>query len=161
VGGIFYVHDDAGAAGAAPEGEMSIVSANSTTLITLDPRLPLTTALAVNDDVSIISTYQCEAAADGDLNNIVMGVVIGANGITSGNYGWVQMEGVTKAKATTNAITTQNPVVTGTSCIDAFGTDGQELWVGTSLATYSSDNAATTLPVRLSLFSLSAIGTAP
>lgn len=161
VGAVFYVHDDAGAAGAAPEGEISVVVSNTAGQLNLDPLLPLTAALAVNDDVTTISTYQCEGSADGDLSVTCLGIVAASGGITSGNYGWVIMEGVTKAKATTNAITTFNPIVCGSSCVDAFGTDGQELWIGTSLGTYAADNAALTLPVRMNCFTASGIGTSP
>lgn len=161
VGALFYVHDNDDSAGAAPEGEISVVAANTAALLTLDASLPLSVAVAANDDVTTVANYQAEASADGDLSVTCLGVVAGKDGITSGNYGWAIMEGVTKAKATTNAITTFNPVVCGTGCIDAFGSDGQELWVGTSLGTYASDNAALTLPVRMNCFTASGIGTAP
>lgn len=160
-GAIVYVHDDTGGAGAAPEGEVSVAASNTTTVVTLESDLPLSAALASGDDVTLISTYAVEDSADGDLSITVQGIVLGANGVSASQYGWLLMEGFRKAKATTNAITTFNPVVAGANLIDAFGSDGQELWVGTSLGTYATDNVATTLPVRLNLFTAAGIGTSP
>ena len=160
-GALFYVHDNADSAGAAPEGEMSVVTTNTASLITLEPDLPMSVAMAVNDDVTIISNWQVQDSADGDLSITVMGVVIGNQGITSGRYGWVQMEGFAKALTSAASITTFNPVVSGANLVAEFGTDGQELWIGTSLGTFTSDNVALTLPVRLNCFSPSGIGTAP
>lgn len=160
-GAIIYVHDDAGGAGAAPEGEVSICTTNTTTVITLDPDMPFSVALANGDDVTSISTWAVEDSADGDLSVTVQGVVLGSAGVTASQYGWLMMEGMTRAKAGTNAITAFNPVVAGANIVDAFGTDGQELWVGTALATYTGDNVAATLPVRLNCFTASGIGTAP
>jgi hypothetical protein len=159
-GAIFYVSDDAGAAGAAPEGEVSIVSATAAGQLTLEPDLPLTAAIAVNDAVRTISNWQGEASADGDLNQTVLGVVIGKNGITSGNYGWVQREGFTKAK-TLASVTVDTPVVADAGVVGPFGSDGQELHVGTALGVVASDSVALTVPVRLNLFTAASVATAP
>lgn len=160
-GAIIYVHDDTGAAGAAPEGEMSVAASNTTTVITLEDDLPFTVALASGDDVTSISTYAVEDSADGDLAVTCQGIVMGAQGVTASQYGWYLMEGIVKALSTAESITTFNPVVAAANTVDEFGTDGQELWVGTALATYTSDNVATTLPVRMNLFAPAGVGLSP
>jgi len=146
---------------AAPEGEMSGAASNTTTVITLEDDLPFTVALASGDDVTAISTWGVEDSADGDLAVTCQGIVMGAQGVAADNYGWYLMEGVVKALSTAETITTFNPVVAAANTVDEFASDGQELWVGTALATYTSDNVATTLPVRMNLFSPAGVGLAP
>lgn len=161
-GKLAYVLDDTGAAGAAPEGETTIVASNSATIITFERDMPLSVALASGDDLTLISNWQAEDAADGDIAVDVLGVVVGRDGFANGNYGWVQKEGFCPGVDTTGAaITAGNPVVADVAQIGAFGTDGQELWVGVALATGSSDQAAAILPVNLRLFTAAGTGTAP
>lgn len=159
-GAIFYVSDDAGAAGAAPEGEVSIVASNTAGQLTLEPTLPLTAAIASNDAVRTISNWQGEASADGDLNQTVLGVVLGSGGITSGYYGWIQREGFCKAKCELS-ITVDTPVVAHTGTVGPFGSDGQELHIGTALGVVAADQVALTVPVRLNLFTAASVATAP
>lgn len=159
-GAIFYVSDDAGAAGAAPEGEISIVAKTATGQLTLEPDLPLSAAIASNDAVRTISNWQGEASADGDLNITVLGVVAGRDGITSGNYGWVVREGFAKAKVELS-ITVDTPGVAHTGTIGPFGSDGQELHICTVLGVVAADQVALTAPVRLNLISAASVATAP
>ena len=161
IGKICFVLDDAGAAGAAPEGEMSIVADNSTTTITLDRDYALSAALAVNDDLELISTYQTVDAADGDEAWTVSGVVSAQDGILDNAYGWVVMEGATPALMTTNAITEGDPVVAGAAVVDAFGTDGQELFVGIAMASGSTDETLKHIPVYMKIFSCSNTAVTP
>src|SRR3990172_58653 len=55
IGALAIVYDDAGAAGGAPEGEASVVASNTATVWTFETDLPLSTAVAANDDVYFIS----------------------------------------------------------------------------------------------------------
>lgn len=158
-GAVFYVSDDAGAAGAAPEGEVSIVAANTSGQLTLDSDLPLSTAIAVNDAVRTISNWQAEASADGDLTGTVIGVLPGKNGCTSGNYAWVVSEGLVKAK-TLVSVTVDTPAVADAGVIGPFGSDAPTLWIGSVKGVVASDNAALTVPVRLTCFSQVLIGAA-
>ena len=151
-GMICYVLDDAGAAGAAPEGEASIVADNTTTAITLEADYPYSAALAANDDLELVSTYQVEDSADGDEAWTVAGVALGRYGIANLNYGWYQVEGVVNADATAATITQGDPVVAGAVAVAAFGSDGHELWIGTALAGMTSDSVAATALVNLKLF---------
>ncbi|HSE57600.1 MAG TPA: hypothetical protein VLA99_02770 [Nitrospiraceae bacterium] len=160
-GMICFVLDNADSAGAAPEGEMGIVADNTATAITLDPAYPLSTALAVNDDLELIATYQVEDAADGDEAWTVAGIVLGKDGISASQYGWVQQFGVTPALHTTNAIAEGDPVVAGAAVVDAFGTDGQELWVGTALSSCSTDEVLKHLPIKITVWASAGPGGSP
>ena len=155
-GAICFVTDDAGAAGAVPEGEAGIVTFNSATVFTLEPTYPLTAALAVNDTVDIVSNYQTEDTFDGDEAWTVRGICLPTDGITAGNYGWVQVEGVCMARHIASAITEGDPVVTDYRAIGPFGSDGQELHLGIAVATgASTDEAQPFVPVNLKLFTCS------
>lgn len=160
-GMICFVLDSAQGTGVAPEGECSIVANNTATRINMEPAYPFSVALAANDDLELIGTYQAEAAADGDEAWTIQGVVVGKDGISAGNYGWVQMEGVCVANHTTNAITEGDPVVAGAAVVDAFGTDGQELWVGIALVTTSTDEVVPSTPVRMKLLTCAGPGGSP
>jgi hypothetical protein len=45
--------------------------------------------------------------------------------------------------------------------VGPFGSDGQELHVGTALGVVASDSVALTVPVRLNLFTAASVATAP
>ena len=117
-GSVFYVTDDAGAAGAAPEGETSIVVKNTATLITLDPGMPLSTILATSDTASMLGTYNIEACASGDLTWVMFGIVMAKDGLSAANAGWCQSWGLCpNAIADTAAVTIAEPLVAGTGTI--------------------------------------------
>lgn len=160
-GMICYVLDDAGGAGAAPEGEASIVANNTTTAITLEADYPYSAALAANDDLMLVSTYQVEDSVDGDEAFTVAGVAVGNAGITNLSYGWYQVEGVVNADASAATIATGDPVVAGANVVAAFGTDGHELWVGTALAGMTSDSVAAAALINLKLFAPENSGGSP
>lgn len=160
-GMIGWVLDNADSAGAAPEGEWSVVSDNTTTTLYFDPQKPFSAALAVNDDLELLSVYHVEDAADGDEAWTVMGVACGKNGISVNNYGWVVAHGMTMATHTTNAITEGDPVVAGAAVVDAFGTDGQELWVGVALNACSTDESLKHLPVSMRVWHSAGPGGSP
>lgn len=159
-GMISYVLDDAGAAGAAPEGESSIVVKNTATLVTLDSHYPYSAALAVNDDIELIATWQAEDSADGDEAYTCMGIVVAKDGISANNYGWVQVEGVTPALSIASTAE-GDPIVADAAAIGPFGTDGQELWIGTALNTLSTDEVLKQVPVHIQLFSPVGTGGSP
>ena len=87
--------------------------------------------------------------------------MVGKNGIDAGKYGWIQFEGVTMANGGTNAITEGDPVVAGAAIVDAFGSDGQELWVGIAMASGSTDEVVPRIPVRLQLLASAGPGGSP
>lgn len=161
-GALLYVLDNDDSAGDAPEGQVSIIRHNTATVIDVEKDYPFSVALAANDDLVLIANWQAEDAADGDLGVDVLGVVLANGGFADNYFGWVQREGyvVADLKASTG-ITVANPVVADAAKVGAFGSDGQELWIGYSLATVTSDIVADVVPINLKLFSSGNLGTAP
>lgn len=154
-GKIFYVLDNADSAGAAPEGETAIVASNTAALITLDAARPLGTSLAASDTGVLISTWQAEDAADGDTNDLVLGVVMGTDGFADEAYGWVQMEGVCpRANITTDAQTLRDTLVAAAAALGPDGSDESQLWCGFCLGTVTSDQVALIAPAQMTLFSM-------
>lgn len=154
VGRVLYVDDNADSAGAAPEGECAPIIANSTTTIQTDAGRPFTAALAVNDDLRVISFNHLDDAADGDLASKIKGVAVGKNGVTSKYYGWWQRYGLcpdVKHKAST-AVTSLNPVVADAAAVGPHGSDAVDLWVGTQVGTHAADVVSNKSPVDLLLF---------
>lgn len=161
-GRLCYVLDNDDDAGAAPEGETSVVRNNTATIIDVERDMPFSVALAANDDLVLISNWQSTDSADGNLAHNVLGVVVGNAGFSDNQFGWVQKEGYCPAvDALSGAITAGDPVVADVAQVGAFGTDGQELWVGIALAGVSADQDADILPVNLKLFTVAGPGTAP
>jgi len=161
-GAICFVTDDAGAAGAAPEGEASIVTNNTSTTFTLEPNYVLSAALGASDTVDIVSTYQMEDSFDGDEAWTISGIVLPTEGITQGNYGWVQQEGMCMARHIASAITEGDMVVADYRAIGPFGSDGMELHIGFACATgASTDETNPFLPIRVKLFSANGTAASP
>src|SRR3990167_3097862 len=105
IGKICFVLDNADAAGTAPEGEMGVVADNSTTVITMDRDYPFSVALAANDDLELITTYQVVDTAASDEAWTCTGIVAAQDGILDNAYGWVVQHGLTPALTIANAIT--------------------------------------------------------
>lgn len=152
-GKLLYVLDNDDSAGAAPEGQVSIIASNSATAVTVEADYPYGTALAANDDLTIISNWQAEDSADGDFATYVQGVVVGRDGITDAQYGWVQCEGFVVANTDTDAHTNEDTLVADVAALGDDATDGVELWVAIALAAATADQVAQTLPVNMKVFS--------
>jgi len=151
-GKIFYVLDNADAAGAAPEGEMSIVRNNTTTVIALEPNLPLSAAIANADTASLVSVCHAEDSADGDERRDVLGVVVSAE-VSANNYGWIHRQGKTKAIFKgSSALVIGDPVVADAALIGPFGSDVAELWIGTGLVTVTNDQVTPRALVHIDCF---------
>lgn len=135
VGAIANVKDDAGGAGALPEGESSIVVANSASRVDCDPNYPFSADLVLNDTVSIISTYQAIDAAAGHLSQNVLGVVVAENGIDPKNHGFVQCGGVNPRCLLVNGATVGNNValIAGAGRLAASSGSAISLLLGNAL----------------------------
>lgn len=150
IGSLLIVHDDAGGAGGAPEGEATVVASNTATVVTFEGALPLSTALAANDDLTLISPKVIDAA-DGDFNFVVCGVAMSAT--PDDDWGWFQFQGLHPRvqHKTTDAVTAGNPVVADAAAVGAHGSDVANLWVGYQIATQGGDAVQIKSPVLLSL----------
>jgi len=159
-GMISYVLDNDDAAGGAPEGESSIVGSNTATVVSLEKDYPYSVALAANDDIELVTTYQVDDAADGDEAWTVAGVVLGADGISTNNFGWIHVEGVTPCLSAASAAE-GDPIVADAAQVGPFGADGHELWIGTSLVTLSTDETLKQIVAHMHLFSYENSGGTP
>lgn len=141
IGKLCVITDDAGAAGAAPEGEVGVVTANSVDTLTLDSNYALSTAPAVGDTYANFSYFHHDDAADGDLAVNVMGIVMADR--TAAYYGWLQIYGLNPGTIyTTDAVTAGNPVVAAAAAVDAHGCDTEQLWVGYAPIAVQADLAS-------------------
>lgn len=89
-GNFIVVIDDAGAAGAAPEGEYSVVTKVSALRVDFSPAI--STALANADTVNFIRPWRIIAGAAGQDRTKVAGIPMAD--IAAGSYGWIQVRGL-------------------------------------------------------------------
>lgn len=142
VGEMLYVQDNDDSAGAAPEGEVSIIGTNTAAVANVDPAYPYSAALAANDDLDTISPgWHFEDAAAADKAQEVRGVVIAKDGVTDLYYGWVQCYGIcpkVALKASTG-FTDRAAIIADTKAIAPDANGGWELVVGYGIGTVTSD----------------------
>lgn len=148
VGGIAYLSAITPATSVSGEAEASIIVKNTSSAVDIDSRYPFSAAPTAGTLLQAIGTYNVEVAASADVATTVAGVVVGQNGISTGNFGFVQSFGpcfrVLKDKevGTTNAImTTGSPVsiCSGSGlCYQATTATHLHLVVGRTMAPASS-----------------------
>jgi hypothetical protein len=157
---LLVVDDDAGAAGAAPEGEVGVIIDNTTDTILIDPARPFSAALAAGDDLTVYSLFDAKDAADGDLARDVFGV--GMADLTDTFWGWVQCYGYCPdVRHAAGAVVAGDPLVAAAAAVGAFGVDGQELWVGWSPRGIAADSAQDKALAFLNVYSPAGPGAAP
>ena len=155
--GKVLIDETAAVAGAAPEGESGIIVSNSTTLIKIDPAYPFSVAPGA-DNVRIRSVFHGIANASATVKSRdVLGAVVAANGISVGNFGWVQFGGVHPlAKNLTNAAITNGAAVIGTTTAGAANvssSSGVDILLGRALCTIASTNAGKNpMDIRCNIF---------
>jgi hypothetical protein len=154
VGAMIIIKDDAGAAGAAPEGEDSIVESNSTTTLKVINALPFSVAPANGDTTEIFGTWNCEAAAAGDYSGVVKGVVIPESGIPDTYFGIVQLFGICrKVNVLLNAVLAPGSMlIAAAASVTVTGAaSGHRLHVGQSIGTVSTDQVLSKCVARLAV----------
>jgi hypothetical protein len=140
VDGLLVCIDDAGAAGAAPEGEKGRIVANTATLVTIDADDAFSVAPAVNDDFKVHLPFAVDDSADGDAAGIVQGVVMAAQ--DQYDYGWVQFYGIHPSVATVaagTAIVVDESVVADAAIVTDGAADAVDLRIGRALVEVTSD----------------------
>jgi len=130
---MIVVADDAGAAGAAPEGEAALAVGNTTTTITLHPDYAFTAAVAASDSVYVVYINGVEDAAASDERGFGHGS-IGCMGVAmsaapDNNWFWICQRGWVRAKNTDALVAGQN-IVAGTALIQDASDGAQELCIG-------------------------------
>jgi hypothetical protein len=140
VGGILVCIDDAGAAGAAPEGESALIVENTTSVITIHENDAFSVAPAVNDDFKVILPWAVVDSVDGNAAGIVQGVVMADQ--DQYDYGWVQFLGINNdvdAIAAGTALVLDESVVAGAALVNDGAADAVDLRIGRLLVGLSSD----------------------
>lgn len=130
--GIIVCLDDAGAAGAAPEGENGRIAANSATLITLDSNDAFSAATASSDTFRVLLPWAVTSAVTGHTAAKVAGVVMATQAQYS--WGWVQFAGFhpsVSAVAAGTTITEDRDLIVDTADVVTNGsTSAVELRIG-------------------------------
>ena len=141
VGDLLICTDDAGAAGAAPEGEARIITKNTAAILYVQP--DFSAAPAINDDFVIRSNKNVDASAIGDTRAEIAGVVVAADGIADNYWGWVATQGRIGAlgKAGT-AIATDTTLIADTGRLTVSSTSDNGLSLGYSLADLKADSVS-------------------
>ena len=113
---LVVVADDAGGAGAAPEGEARYIIRNTAATLYVQP--DFTVAPAINDDLEIISDCMVVDAQAGDDRSEVAGVVVSPDGIPDNYWGWLAFTGRVRALATVDVITKGTRLIAGAALIN-------------------------------------------
>lgn len=137
---ICIVTDVNASAGASPEGYSSPIIKNTTTTIYLDPNNPLPAALAVNDDLAIVSFCKSIDAAAGDEVNDLYGIA--AASLSEGYWGWFFFDGYCPyalVKAST-ALTADKALIADTARLSVSSTSADQLLIGTTIGRVAFSN---------------------
>jgi len=144
VGGLLVCTDDAGGAGAAPEGEAGVIVANTATVVQIDPDSPFSAAPASNDDFVIVKPWATGDAVAGDVAVNVQGVAMADQ--AQYDYGWVQFLGLhpkVSCIAAGTALTTAKSLIMANGGLVTNGnSSAAELRVGYLEAAVASDQVA-------------------
>ena len=148
-GCFLRVLDDAGAAGAAPEGEVGRIAAATTTTVTLASAL--TAAVTTGDTFTIHRPFHMIASADGMVKTEVLGVLMAT--VPNGSYGWVQCKGLNLAAnvaAAGTAVTAGTALKAGAGILvaGADNADNGEV-IGSVPVAVTTDTVLRTAPVYL------------
>jgi len=153
---IAFIIDDAGAAGAAPEGEKSFVTKVAALYCLVSPNF--TAAATVNDTCSFIKRWSVLAAAD-KAGKRTAGIPMGA--LLTLCCGWVQTRGIymtADVTAANTAIAEGDRLRAGTAILEQLATvaananvadDINQVAVGTALQTLATDTVARKCVVML------------
>jgi hypothetical protein len=139
--GLLRCKDDAGAAGAAPEGEIARIIENSTTVIYVNAADAFSVAPAVGDAFDIILPHRVEQMTSGDMAVDVRGVSMVTQ--TTDYWGWAQFYGlcpIAKVVAAGTVVTGPKGVIAGsTGLATVSSTSAESAMIGflptTSIAT--------------------------
>lgn len=113
---LVAISDDAGGAGAAPEGEARYIVKNTADVLTVQHNF--SAAPALNDDLEIISNCMVLAAVAGDDRSEVAGVVIAPDGIPDNYWGWLAVKGRVAALLTAAAQTKGTRLIAGAGVLN-------------------------------------------
>lgn len=135
-GDTITILDDAGAAGAAPEGQTRIIGSNTTKTIVVTENVDdaFTAAVAASDTAIVNRFFKADAAADGELASNVLGVLPNTT-LVDTYYAWVLREGRCDWAQCKAGCTAGNPIVADAAIVGDVGSDEVKLQIGFCWAT--------------------------
>jgi len=149
------VADDAGGAGAAPEGESALVTGNSSTQIELHPDYAFTAAVAASDSVYVVYINGVHDSASNDERGFGHGS-IGVAGVAYGaaadnEWFWILQRGWCTAKNTDALVATYN-LIAATALVDDAADGAQELEIGQIVVSQFAGTEASFATVFVDVF---------
>ena len=146
------VFDDAGAAGAAPEGQVARIKHNTTTGLEIEAEDAFSVAVAVNDVVHVSAPWAVARTAGGEIASLVAGVATADQ--AAADYGWVQTSGgypSALAVAAGTALVEGAAVVAGARLVTELGAGALNLIIGSARHGLQSDTVLRTAFIDLAL----------
>lgn len=156
---IVHINDDAGAAGAAPEGEFGLIIKNTANILTIQtPRADgaFSAAVAASDTYDIYSNCMVVDSAAGDSRSELAGVAM-ASSLADNYWGWIcimAVNGFVLAAITTAAVTGDDSLIADAAALKVSSTSDHFLSCGSAVFAAAADQATLTLPVQLDCRSL-------
>lgn len=150
-GGIVTILDDAGAAGAAPEGETALVIKNTSAVVTIDSNDAFSQAVANGDTARVRLPFAVVDAAAGDVAAQVAGAIM-ATHATQYNWGWVQFLGyhpTVAAVAAGTTITALKSLIASTNVVTNSSTSTHDVKIGFAWGQLTTDTVLRKIPVEL------------
>jgi len=142
--GLVQINDDAGAAGAAPEGEWAEIVRNTANILYVQPNF--TVAPAANDDLVIYYPSQATLGAAGIEREETMGVVVAAS-LADDYWGWWGCRGIMTVRITTAALAQGIGMIAAANGeLAASSTSGQDLMLARALVAAAADLASQLIP---------------
>lgn len=145
------VFDDAGAAGAAPEGQVARIKKSTTTGVTFEADDALSVALAANDIVHVSAPWSFARTAGGESAALVAGCTLAAQ--AANDYGWLQFDGIhpqVVAVAAGTALAEGASVISGARLVTEVGAATLDQVMGVAWHGLASDTVARTAVIKLS-----------
>ena len=145
IGNVFYCLDDAGAAGAAPEGESGVIVKNTTGILYIQPNM--TAATAVGDTGVIVSVGKLDLLAAAIERRETFGVAMTA--VPDNYWGWFLCYGWVKAYIKAATAITQGIGLIGDAAgrLTASSTSGQDIMLARAEVACSNDIVSDIIPV--------------
>lgn len=158
-GYILSVFDDAGGAGAAPEGQVARIKKSTTSGIEIEEDDAFSVAVAVNDVVHVSAPWAVARTAGGESAGAVEGVAIADQ--AASDYGWVQFSGdhpAVLAVAAGTALVEGASVISGARLVTEVGLATLDQVMGRVVHGLQSDTVLRTAVIKLCCGEAAAFG---
>lgn len=149
VGNLLYILDDAGAAGAAPEGEWARIIKNTADILTFQPAMTLATA--TSDTAVVVRQNHLGLLGGAIERQETFGVTVRPSGVQDNYWGWFCCKGFVEAAivAASTAITAGEGLIglAGGLLTTGVATSGQDIMLARSVSAHTADTVKRIVPV--------------